>query len=313
MAIETKSSVIRYVLTHIDQDLSDFIREKQRLEIEPHHEMPIDAAVDYARRNLASEESIVTLFEQYDEKRRSLLARLPELKPYLDRIVSTDLAVKNLMRQGIVIDREQVAQLQQAAQAFHSNNAPVWNSAMERMNVLKSEYATLEVRTEQIFDQQSEIMGEAKSMLQRELISFQETAGNIIKLKNAADKGYGLHPDVCSLSTITAADELGIHDFDGITGANDQVDYMIRNWVELSREQAQEYANNGIFVVAGMKGVNHTMVVVPGNMKTVPDQVSYPMVKGGGSLPGRSDGTKCVGECWSVADRKNVKYFTKKR
>jgi len=140
-------------------------------------------------------------------------------------------------------------------------------------------------------------------------------------LRDAADKAYNKSRtvkgkiqnfmDYCNLFTADTLNTLGVSDLND-KKANDQIDYMKRNWIEItSAEAAQELANRGTPVVAGVpeEGSGHTMIVIPGKLKELPDKKFYPMVKGGGKGDGQSDGTKCAGQCWKKSKRKEIKYY----
>lgn len=125
-------------------------------------------------------------------------------------------------------------------------------------------------------------------------------------LTAAAQRAYELHPDYCNFSVAAVANAYGNHDLDG-KRASEQLAKMDSDWREVSGSEAQRLANQGTFVVAGYPG--HTAVVTPGSMKTHGGE-SYPMVTGGGSDRGRSDGTRSVGDVWRPDVRDDVRYFT---
>jgi hypothetical protein len=125
-------------------------------------------------------------------------------------------------------------------------------------------------------------------------------------LTEAAQRAYELHPDYCNFSVAAVANAYGNHDLDG-KRASQQLEKMDADWDEVSASEAQRLANQGVLVVAGYPG--HTAVVTPGSMKTH-GRESYPMVTGGGSDLGRSDGTRSVGDVWRKDVRDEVRYFT---
>ncbi len=137
-------------------------------------------------------------------------------------------------------------------------------------------------------------------------------------LKDAADKAYENHPDNCNKSTAETLNILGIQDLKENMTANDQIDYMERNWETVSAYRAQNLANRGVVVVAGLKeiGHGHTAVVVPGEPVTKKNEncyVDYPMVEGGAmNVIARSKGDLSAGDVWGKLKRVRVKYYTPK-
>lgn len=127
-------------------------------------------------------------------------------------------------------------------------------------------------------------------------------------LIEVAQRAYELHPDFCNYSVIHAANAYGIHDLDG-QRATQQIETMDANWKEVSASAAQSLANQGVFVVAGYRG--HVAIVTPGEMRQHGGEL-YPMVTGGGSAAGRSNGTRSVGDVWRRDVRDEVRYFTPK-
>jgi len=99
--------------------------------------------------------------------------------------------------------------------------------------------------------------------------------------------------------------------------ANQQVDYMDKNWEAVDAKTAQERANNGDLVVAGLSDNphGHTSIVVPGDGAVKPDGRFYPNVEGGAMNKWARDhgtGDYTAGDVWSTTDRKNVKYYVPK-
>jgi hypothetical protein len=95
--------------------------------------------------------------------------------------------------------------------------------------------------------------------------------------------------------------------------ANHQVDHMQSHWLEISALHAQGVANGGGLAIAGCAnpaGHGHTAVVTPG-------QGAYhggnftPNVTGGGTMAGRSDGTRTAGDVWRA--NADVHYYTPTR
>jgi hypothetical protein len=95
--------------------------------------------------------------------------------------------------------------------------------------------------------------------------------------------------------------------------ANDQVAYMESNWKTVTAQQAQEMANAGQPVVAGLAnpgGHGHVAIVVPGDGATKPDGNFYPNIEGGAmNTQYTSHGEKTAGDVWSKSDRGSVKYY----
>ena len=99
--------------------------------------------------------------------------------------------------------------------------------------------------------------------------------------------------------------------------ANQQDDYMDKNWEAVDAKTAQERANNGDLVVAGLSDNphGHTSIVVPGDGAVKPDGRFYPNVEGGAMNKWARDhgtGDYTAGDVWSTTDRKNVKYYVPK-
>lgn len=139
-------------------------------------------------------------------------------------------------------------------------------------------------------------------------------------LKSVADTAFKNNSDNCSGSVAEVADKgFGISGLNG-KNANDQVAFMDSNWDSIDAQTAQNLANEGKLVVAGLKnpsGDGHVAVVVPGAVAQKPDGNFYPHVEGGGSDAGKSDGKKTAGDTWpSKPDdpqyRGNVKYYKPK-
>lgn len=131
-------------------------------------------------------------------------------------------------------------------------------------------------------------------------------------LKAAANSGMAGNEGNCSGSVAKTMTKMGNTELNGKV-ANDQVDYMEKNWKTVSAQEAQDLANAGQPVVAGLANPNghgHVAVVVPGDGAIKPDKNFYPNVQGG-SLggAGKSWGDKTSGDVWNTSDRKKVKYY----
>ena len=141
-------------------------------------------------------------------------------------------------------------------------------------------------------------------------------------LKDAADSAYNGFEDNCSGSVADVASRLGYDELND-KNAKEQVSYMKDNWEPVDAKQAQDLANKVELVVAGLinpDGDSHVATVVPGDGKVAPDGNFYPLVQGGGSQKGRSDGTRTAGEVWPADPKKYpeynrtlVKYYTPKK
>jgi hypothetical protein len=139
-------------------------------------------------------------------------------------------------------------------------------------------------------------------------------------LKAAADEALKKHGSNCSGSTAAVAEALGHEELSGLN-ANEQVDYMAKNWNSVDAETAKALAEQGELVVAGKTGKSHghTAVIVPGPGTMKNDggaKTFYPNVQGGAlggpGSGGYSDGTKTAGDVWNKSDRTEVTYYTPK-
>jgi hypothetical protein len=139
-------------------------------------------------------------------------------------------------------------------------------------------------------------------------------------LKSTADDAFKSYADNCSGSVAEVASKgFDISDLNG-KQANDQVGFMDSNWDFVDGRTAQDLANKGELVVAGLKNPNgdgHVAVVVPGQGSSKPDGKFYPNVEGGGGTNGKSDGSKTAGDVWPSKNtdpqyRGNVKYYKPK-
>lgn len=130
------------------------------------------------------------------------------------------------------------------------------------------------------------------------------------QLARLAREGHDLHPSYCHQSVAHVTDRLGIAGLGG-KPADQQVAYMRQNWTTIDSRAAQERANQGGLVVAGLAdaGMAHTAVVTPGFGSTTMEGSFYPNVTCGGPPNARSDGSRTAGDVWSPLSRDNVEYF----
>lgn len=133
------------------------------------------------------------------------------------------------------------------------------------------------------------------------------SAGQLARL---AREGHDLHPHYCNQSVAHVTERLGIDGLDG-KQAGEQVAYMRLNWGTVGARAAQDRANAGALVVAGLDGPGqvHTAIVTPGPGTTTPDGEFYPNVTCGGPLNARSDGSRTAADVWPPSDRGRVQYF----
>jgi hypothetical protein len=140
-------------------------------------------------------------------------------------------------------------------------------------------------------------------------------------LADVAKQATKKHANNCSGSVREAAKMLGIK----LLGqqANNQVDYMAKNWRQVSMEEAKQLADQGVFVVVGRKHYphGHVAIVVPGSGLLSPDPVTgqkrlWPNVAGGalgrGGRIGRSysEGNKTVRQVWPKSMLSGVRFYT---
>jgi len=125
----------------------------------------------------------------------------------------------------------------------------------------------------------------------------------------------------CSGSVREAALNLGIDLSVKTVGpqANNQVDYMDKNWRKVSMEEAKELADRGGFVVAGRKDWphGHVTIVVKGSGVIRPDPITgkprvWPNIAGGslGSGSGYSEGNKTILNAWFRRQLNEISYYT---
>jgi hypothetical protein len=143
--------------------------------------------------------------------------------------------------------------------------------------------------------------------------AFQGTQQNprAEQLKTNAVDAARANPRACNQSVAQVARGYGHTELDGKL-ANDQVAYMQENWRPVDARTAQDMANRGDLVVAGLSGSGHghVAVVTPGSGAVAPDGNFYPNVTGGAMNPvAYSEGNKTAGQVWSRSDRGNVQYF----
>ncbi len=116
----------------------------------------------------------------------------------------------------------------------------------------------------------------------------------------------------CSGFVKSVAEKLGVNlpniNADGL------VSYIALNWKQLdSASEAASKAALGYFVLAGLKGADHSparglghiAVVISGNLY----RGIYPKTWGGSTGAAQSQGTKSTGEIWNRQDRDNVGYY----
>lgn len=117
----------------------------------------------------------------------------------------------------------------------------------------------------------------------------------------------------CSGFVKSVATKLGVPipataNADGIT------DFVSRNWKEVeSGQEAALKAEMGMFVLAVLKGADHSPARTSGHVAVVVRgklyKNKYPVVWGGSTGGAQSQGDKTVGEVWNRADRDNVAYY----
>lgn len=129
-------------------------------------------------------------------------------------------------------------------------------------------------------------------------------------LARLAREAHDLHAGYCHQCVAHVADRLGIAGLGG-KPADQQVAYMRQNWSTIDARDAQDRANQGGLVIAGLAdaGMAHTAIVTPGAGTTKMDGAFYPHVTCGGPPNARSDGSRTVGDVWSPLSRDNVQYF----
>src|SRR5262249_2337648 len=115
-----------------------------------------------------------------------------------------------------------------------------------------------------------EVQQEAKdrNKLQADLAAYKNLVRDLPENKtligNIADAAKANSTD-CANSVAAFADKVGIKALDGMR-ANDQIDYMTKNWKQLTPEEAQERANQGKPTFFGKTDQpnGHDGMVVPG-------------------------------------------------
>lgn len=140
-----------------------------------------------------------------------------------------------------------------------------------------------------------------------------EPAGTPTEILSArAQEAYAIHRSFCDQSTAYVADAFGYGELSD-KSANEQVAYLESRWTRLDGEAAQELANRGGLVIAGLaqaSGIGHTAVVTPGAGWRDADGMFYPNVTNGGSPAVQSDGSRTASDIWSPRDRTKVRYYT---
>lgn len=129
-------------------------------------------------------------------------------------------------------------------------------------------------------------------------------------LARLAREGHDLHAGYCHQSVAHVTDRLGIAGLGG-KSADQQVAFMRQNWSTIDAREAQNRANQGGLVIAGLAdaGMAHTAIVTPGAGSTTMEGSFYPNVTCGGAGNARSDGSRTAGDVWSPLSRDNVQYF----
>ncbi|MFO1086014.1 MAG: hypothetical protein U1E21_15725 [Reyranellaceae bacterium] len=131
-------------------------------------------------------------------------------------------------------------------------------------------------------------------------------------LRIRALEAYAIHKLFCDQSTAYIADAFGYAELND-KSVDQQVAYLERQWTPVDGGTAQDLANRGMLVIAGLahsNGNGQTAVVTPGDGRRDPDGTLYPNVTNGGSPAVQSDGSRTVADVWSVRDRTNVRYYT---
>ncbi len=152
-------------------------------------------------------------------------------------------------------------------------------------------------------------------------LDSRELAQRAERLKQVAIQAARNNRRNCSGSVREAAKKLGIDLSVQTAGpqANNQVDYMEKNWRKVSAQEAKELAEQGVFVVAGRKNYphGHVAVVVTGRGAIKPNPVTgenrvWPNIAGGslGGARSYSEGNKTVYDVWGRSQLSQVRYYT---
>lgn len=149
-------------------------------------------------------------------------------------------------------------------------------------------------------------------------------------LKAACDNAYLKNPKSCSNSVWDVIKAM-VNPQEPYRTANVLIDYLSKNWKEVTVDEGSELAQKGIVVVGGLKATpnGHVIVMYPGPKI---DSGGYAYPSGGkqalmrahgkfppamstslGSWPGAmSDGDKTVWDPWANASFASVKFWTPK-
>ena len=152
-------------------------------------------------------------------------------------------------------------------------------------------------------------------------------------LKAACDSAYDKNPESCS-HAVWDVIKGRVNSQEPYRQANELIDYLSANWKKITLDEADELANKGSVVIAGLKGTNHGHVVVvyPGprilnggyqylwkkgnKMLTLRGTGKYPpcMSTSIGTWPGAmSKGDKTVWDPWAKDEVfAKVEYWTPK-
>lgn len=135
---------------------------------------------------------------------------------------------------------------------------------------------------------------------------------------NACEDKYEANKNDCNAFLKAVATELGVTTFQAGDDADAIVQRMIdsADWKGVADgPKAKEAADAGSFVIAGLKGADHTPPRTHGHVAVVVKgplaQSKYPTAYWGslGGSPGRN---KTLNFSWSTADRDNVEYYSMK-
>lgn len=96
--------------------------------------------------------------------------------------------------------------------------------------------------------------------------------------------------------------------------ANEIVDAISKDWKAVdSGAEAAQLAGTGAFVLAGLKGSDHSPARTSGHVAIVVSgklyKNKYPVLWGGSTAGAQSQGDKTVGMVWNSVDRDSVEYY----
>jgi hypothetical protein len=198
---QAKIQAIRDVLTRLDQDWSNAERRAQQLGNAPlpqsagagslvhmggpqPAQMSIDQAVVYYQRSMPNEVTIYNMWKQFIRDRRALLGQLPELASFLQRLDAADAQQNWVLDETLRLERQQLTTAQSAQQAFHANNAYVWNSLAMQMSGIVGQFNSLLAKKDAVGAETNQVLNEIRSFLQSELDSLSSS----VKTRDAAQK-----------------------------------------------------------------------------------------------------------------------------